>query len=91
MVVEIDMEPFATASARTLDGDRDELSPDSLSPCIDRHDRVRDERMYTAVPGHVDEPDEVVLASRTDPTEAMPSHLAIPVGIERAVVKRLRV
>ena len=56
MVVEIDMEPLATASARALDSDRDELSPDSLSPCIDRHDRVRDERMYTAVPGHVDEP-----------------------------------
>src|ERR1700722_14121330 len=56
LVLEVDVEPFAAGGAALSFDDRQKAAPDARVSPITGHERVDDEGMHPAVPGHVDEP-----------------------------------
>lgn len=87
VLVEVDVQPFAAGCPRLAHSDRDELRPDSLSPHTLGHERVEDERMYCAVPGHVHEPDEFTVLPSAGLTEAVLVDLSPPVVVQGAMAE----
>src|SRR3954452_11816418 len=55
VILEVDVEPFATRGARLRDCHRHQLGAYALPSGFVSHDRVKDECVQRAVPGDVDE------------------------------------
>lgn len=79
VILEADVEPLAAGSARLGDGDRHELGPYALPAGVRGHHSVEDEGMDCTVPRHVDKTHELVAVTGTDPAQAVPLNLALPV------------
>jgi hypothetical protein len=62
VLVEVDVQPFASRGPRAFTRPRDELGPDAESPRSD--DRVLQPRVHQAVPDDVDEADERIVVTR---------------------------
>ena len=78
IVVEVDMQPLASGRARLLGGDLNEPGADALPPHPRRHQCVQDERVHPAVPGHVDEANQVGAFAGADPAQAVLADLSPP-------------
>lgn len=79
VIVEVDVQPLAPGLARSRRGQGDKPSPGS-PPLHPRSDQgVQDERVHGAIPGDVDEADQVIVFPGAHPAQAVPVHLCPPV------------
>jgi hypothetical protein len=90
VVFEVDVEPLAPGGASVFRRDRDEPGSHPLAPypCCD--EGVEDERIDAAVPGNVDEADQVESFPGADLTQTVLVHLSPPVAFEDLVAEALR-
>ena len=79
---EVDMKPLAACRPRLSNSDLDQSGGDALVLMGSTGLGVKKERMYAAVPGHVDEPYEgAVLLPRRHPPEASGAHSIPPADL----------
>jgi len=91
VVLEVHMQPFAPGRACLLHPDRDEPGSHPLAPRPCGDQRVEDERVHAAIPGHVEKADEVAPMEGADPAQAVLVHLSPPVIVEHPVTETLSV
>ena len=95
MLLEVDVEPLAAGLPGVVGGDLDQACADAPTACTVCDDRVEEESVGGAVPGHVDEPDQADLVASTHPPKAVAFEDPTPVGgwlgivTERFGMKRL--
>src|SRR5215207_8225341 len=94
MILEVDVQPLASGTARLRHGNGYELGPNPSVTCRLGDHRVLDPCMHETVPDHVDETDELGALSCNHPTEAMlallrpvPLSLRVDTGLEGFGVK----
>jgi len=91
VVVEIDVQPFAAGSSRVVDGYRHKAGANAqvALPRVDQG--VQDEGVDPAVPGHVDETNQLVARARGDPTQAVALEPPAPIVVEQSMTEALGV
>src|SRR5689334_6392364 len=89
VILEVHMEPRAVGRTCLVGGSIDQSRSDSLAAESRSHERIEQEGVSGAVPGHVDEPDEFALLTGTDPAETVPVDLRPPVHRQRCVPESL--
>jgi hypothetical protein len=87
MIFKVDVQPFAACRVGTIRGGSYELCPDPAPADPGSHESVEQEGVDTPVPGNVDEADKLAVFPRTDPAQAVPVHLALPVIIQETMTK----
>jgi hypothetical protein len=87
MIFKVDVQPLAACRVGTIRGGSYELCPDPAPADPGSHESVEQEGVDTPVPGNVDEADKLAVFPRTDPAQAVPVHLALPVIIQETMTK----
>ncbi len=87
MIFKVDVQPLAACRAGTVGGDSCELCPDPAAADPGSHESVEQEGVDTPVPGNVDEAHKLAVFPRTDPAEAVPAQLALPVIIQETMTE----
>jgi hypothetical protein len=90
-VVEVHVQPLAPGSPGVLSRGGDEREADAPATGVRRNQRVEDERVNVAVPGHVHESDQASFVAGAHPTKAVPVDLRPPLVDRELVGKALRV
>ncbi len=91
LFVEVDVQPLTPGGAGLIDGKGDHLGADPMTPGSRRDERVDDEGVCRSVPRYVDEADELLAVSSTDPAQAAPIELTLPVIVKEAMAEALGV
>ena len=91
MIIEVDVEPFATGGPRFRHRHLDESLADSHPAAILRDEGIDHEGVRVAIPRDVHEADEASVVTRGDPTEAVSLELPAPVVTKHGMRETLRV
>lgn len=90
-LIEVDVKPLAARGACPVGGKGHEPGGDPSAAGGSGDKRVQDEGMASAIPGNVDPADEVPVAPRRDPAEAVALDLTAPVVRADRVPETFRV
>jgi predicted N-acetyltransferase YhbS len=85
------MKPFAARFLGVLRGNGEEAFPNTLTARPVCHQGVFDERVYLAVPDHVDEADQALVIARCDPPQAQARERVSPIVFNVSMIEALRV
>jgi hypothetical protein len=86
-VFKVDMKPFAALCLGLLRTELEHLCRDSVVAIFCGDHSVQNECVHAAVPGDIDESDELLIVVGADPAKAMACHLCTPVICQQTVVK----
>jgi hypothetical protein len=76
VVLEVDVEPFASGGTSLFYREGNQLGSDPASPHARGHNGVQNERVDAPVPRDVDEADELASVAGADPAEAVSVYLS---------------
>ena len=89
LLLEVDVEPFAAGLPALAFGHRQQPAADADPPPGSLDERVDDEGMGAAVPGHVEEADQAAAVGGADPAQTVPLDLRPPIDVEHGVHEAL--
>ncbi len=89
VIVEVHMQPLAPCQLRSVTGYLDETNTYSTVPRLGGDHLVLNPRMHKTVPNDVDEADETISISGSDPSEAVLGDERLPIIIQHAVIERI--